>query len=275
MHAKHKTDLIYTYSQYADGRDYLLHLRELLVAHGYELNKRPTEEVYKKLIETEESKYITRLTFLLCTFINNFKTQGYGLEKFAEFKAANKNVRTKLFLDICKVCYHEYQKVLEEQHCIDFQDMINESAELIRQKRIGKEQLDYRYIIVDEYQDISRQRYNLIKELSQLCNAKIMAVGDDWQSIYAFSGSILPLFTRFCEAVGYGQELKITRTYRNAQEIIDIAGTFVQKNSAQIKKELVSPKRIINPVIITRMSKLSIKEKSGRKEAVTIIWGLL
>ena len=119
-----------------------------------------------------------------------------------------------------------------------------------RQKRVGKEQLDYRYIIVDEYQDISRQRYNLIKELSQLCNAKIMAVGDDWQSIYAFSGSILPLFTRFCEAVGYGQELKITRTYRNAQEIIDIAGTFVQKNSAQIKKELVSPKRIINPVII-------------------------
>ena len=230
LHRKHKTDLIYTYSQYADGRDYLLHLRELLVAHGYELSKRPTEEVYKKLVETEESKYITRLTFLLCTFINNFKTQGYGFEKFAEFKAANKNVRTKLFLDICKVCYYEYQKVLEEQHCIDFQDMINESAELIRQKRIGRERLDYKYIIVDEYQDISRQRYNLIKELSQLCNAKIMAVGDDWQSIYAFSGSNLSLFTRFCRAVDYGQELKITRTYRNAQEIIDIAGRFVQKN---------------------------------------------
>ena len=261
LHRKHKTDLIYTYSQYADGRDYLLHLRELLVAHGYELSKRPTEEVYKKLVETEESKYITRLTFLLCTFINNFKTQGYGFEKFAEFKAANKNVRTKLFLDICKVCYYEYQKVLAEQHCIDFQDMINESAELIRQKRIDKEQLDYKYIIVDEYQDISRQRYNLIKELSQLCNAKIMAVGDDWQSIYAFSGSILPLFTRFCEAVGYGQELKITRTYRNAQEIIDIAGTFVQKNSAQIKKELISPKRITNPVIIYPYSETFDKGK--------------
>lgn len=139
--------------------------------------------------------------------------------------------------------------------------MINESAELIRQKRIDKEQLDYKYIIVDEYQDISRQRYNLIKELSQLCNAKIMAVGDDWQSIYAFSGSILPLFTRFCEAVGYGQELKITRTYRNAQEIIDIAGTFVQKNSAQIKKELISPKRITNPVIIYPYSETFDKGK--------------
>ena len=97
--------------------------------------------------------------------------------------------------------------------------------------------------------------------MSQLCNAKIMAVGDDWQSIYAFSGSILPLFTRFCEAVGYGQELKITRTYRNAQEIIDIAGTFVQKNSAQIKKELVSPKRITNPVIIYPYSETFDKGK--------------
>lgn len=250
LHRKHKTDLIYTFSVYKDGRDYLNHLREQLEQRGYTLSKRPREEVYQKLIDTEETKYITRLTFLICSFINNFKTQGYKFEQFGEFKAATKNVRTKLFLDICNVCYYEYQKTLEEQHCIDFQDMINESAELIRKKRIDKEQLDYKYIIVDEYQDISRQRYNLIRELSQLCNAKIMAVGDDWQSIYAFSGSILPLFTRFCEAVGYGQELKITRTYRNAQEIIDIAGTFVQKNSAQIKKELVSPKRITNPVII-------------------------
>lgn len=162
---------------------------------------------------------------------------------------------------------------MEEQHCIDFQDMINESAELIRQKRIGREQFDYKYIIVDEYQDISRQRYNLIKELSQLCNAKIMAVGDDWQSIYAFSGSILPLFTRFCEAVGYGQELKITRTYRNAQEIIDIAGTFVQKNSAQIKKELVSPKRITNPVIIYPYVETFDKGKERPRKAANItIW---
>lgn len=150
--------------------------------------------------------------------------------------------------------------------------MINESAELIRQKRIGREQLDYKYIIVDEYQDISRQRYNLIKELSQLCNAKIVAVGDDWQSIYAFSGSILPLFTRFCEAVGYGQELKITRTYRNAQEIIDIAGTFVQKNSAQIKRSSSLRSESSIRLSSIRMSKLSIKEKSGRKAANITIW---
>lgn len=268
LHRKHKTDLIYTFSQYKDGREMLEHLREMLLAHGYELKERPTAEIYKRLVDTEENKYITRLTQLICTFIGNFKTQGFKSGKFADFKSNTKNVRTKLFLDICEVCYLEYQQALKEQHCIDFEDMINESAELIRRKQIAKEQLDYKYIIVDEYQDISRQRYNLIKELSQLCSAKIMAVGDDWQSIYAFSGSILPLFTKFCEEVGYGQELKITRTYRNAQEIINIAGTFVQKNSQQIKKELISPKRIDNPVIISTYGEDRSEKKDAHKGGV-------
>ena len=263
LHRKHKTDLIYTFSQYRDGRKMLEHLKEKLVTQGYELKERPTAEVYKRLVDTEENKYITRLTQLICTFIGNFKTQGFKAEKFIDFKSNTKNVRTKLFLDICEVCYLEYQQALIEEHCIDFEDMINESAELIRKKQIDKEQLDYKYIIVDEYQDISRQRYNLIKELSTLCDAKIMAVGDDWQSIYAFSGSILPLFTKFCDEFGYGQKLKITRTYRNAQEIIDIAGTFVQKNSQQIKKELSSPNRIDNPVIISTYGDEKSEEHKG------------
>lgn len=265
LHRRHKTDLIYTFSVYRDKRDCLEHLQEQLLQKGYRLVKRPAGKVYRKLVDSEESKYITRLALLICTFIGNFKTQGFKVDRFDEFKVKVKNVRTKLFLDICVTCYLEYQKFLRENNCIDFQDMINESAELIRKKRITKELLNFRYIIVDEYQDISRQRYNLIRELSKLCHAKIVAVGDDWQSIYAFSGSILPLFTRFCEEVGYGQELKITKTYRNAQEIIDIAGTFVQKNSSQIKKELVSPKRITNPVIIHTYSEDYVKGEQGGK----------
>ncbi len=265
LHRQHKTDLIYTFSQYNDRRDYLEHLREQLIQHGYVLKERDVKEVYKKLIDSEENKYITKLTLLVCNFISNFKTQGYKTSKFDEFKTSVKNVRTQIFLDICNVCYLEYQKTLKENHCIDFQDMINESAELIRTKQINKEQLDFKYIIVDEYQDISRQRYNLIRELSKLCHAKIIAVGDDWQSIYAFSGSVLPLFTRFSQEVGYAQELKITRTYRNAQEIIDIAGTFIQKNSSQIKKELISPKRITNPVIIHTYCEDKVKGEHGGK----------
>lgn len=236
LHRKHKTTLIYTFSQYRDGRDFLEHLQEQLQNNGFVLRRRSSQEVFDKLVATEENKYISKLVKLICVFINNFKTNGYGIDDFYRFERSTSNVRNKLFLDICKACYLEYQKQLGEMNAIDFQDMINDSARILRDKAISNEKLDFKYIIVDEYQDISRQRFDLTKELSKLCSAKIIAVGDDWQSIYAFSGSDITLFTHFCSIMGYGQELKITRTYRNAQEVIDIAGNFIQKNESQIKK---------------------------------------
>ena len=250
LHRKHKTDLIYTFSQYNDGRDLLEHLNEQLIEHGFKLEERPAKEVFEKIVNTEENRYIANLVKLVCTFIQNFKTNGFSFEKFDSFKYKTNNVRTKLFLDICEQCYHEYTKRLKEKNAIDFEDMINDSAKIIHEQEINGKKLDFKYIIVDEYQDISRQRFNLTKELSNLCNAKIIAVGDDWQSIYAYAGSDITLFTHFKEAFGYGLELSITKTYRNAQEVIDIAGGFIQKNTSQIKKALVSPKHIQNPVVI-------------------------
>ena len=265
LHRKHKTDLIYTFSQYNDGRDLLEHLNEQLIEHGFKLEERPAKEVFEKIVNTEENRYIANLVKLVCTFIQNFKTNGFSFEKFDSFKYKTNNVRTKLFLDICEQCYHEYTKRLKEKNAIDFEDMINDSAKIIHEQEINGKRLDFKYIIVDEYQDISRQRFNLTKELSNLCNAKIIAVGDDWQSIYAYAGSDITLFTHFKEAFGYGLELSITKTYRNAQEVIDIAGGFIQKNTSQIKKALVSPKHIQNPVVIeTYTEEVDRKQYEGK-----------
>lgn len=250
LHKEHGTDLIYTFSGYNDNRDLLEHLKEELLEHGFVLNPRPSQEVFIKIVNTEENRYISRLVNLICTFIQNFKTNGYTVNDFSRFRSSSNNERTKLFLTICEQCYHEYTKCLKEKQAIDFEDMINDSARIIQEEEQKGEKLDFKYIIVDEYQDISRQRFNLTKELSKLCDAKIIAVGDDWQSIYAYAGSDITLFTHFKETFGYGQELRITKTYRNAQEIIDIAGGFIQKNTCQIQKALISPKHITNPIII-------------------------
>ncbi len=248
LHRKHGTDLIYTFSAYDDGRDILVHLQEELIRHGFKLRPRSAREVFDKIVSTEENRYIAKLVKLVCTFIQNFKTNGY--DDFYHFHTIAKNERSKLFLTICEQCYHEYTKRLKEKNAIDFEDMINDSARILREEEVKGKKLDFKYIIVDEYQDISRQRFNLTKELSKLCDAKIVAVGDDWQSIYAYAGSDITLFTNFKETFGYGLELSITRTYRNAQEVIDIAGGFIQKNTAQIRKALISPKNIENPIII-------------------------
>lgn len=265
LHRQHNTDLIYTFSAYNDGRDLLTHLQEELIEHGFELNRRPSKEVFEKIVSTEENKYIARLVKLICTFIQNFKTNDFSTDDFSRFRTSSKNERTKLFLSICEQCYFEYSKRLKEFHAIDFEDMINDSARILREEEVQGKKLDFKYIIVDEYQDISRQRFNLTKELCKLCNAKVIAVGDDWQSIYAYAGSDITLFTDFKKTFGYGQELCITKTYRNAQEVIDIAGSFVQKNLSQIRKALISPKHIEHPIVIkTYTEEVDRKEFEGK-----------
>lgn len=250
LHRKHGTKLIYTFSKYKDNRPLTEHLQEQLEKAGFVLNRRSNEEIMEKLISTEESHYIRRLIALISRFINNFKTNGYSVEEFDRMYHSTKNVRSKLFLNICQDCYLEYERYLKENNAVDFEDMINESARILKEIKEMKQRLHFKYIIVDEYQDISRQRFDLTTALSEVCDAKIIAVGDDWQSIYAFSGSDITLFTKFSEKMGYAKLLKIERTYRNAQEVIDIAGNFIQKNPTQITKTLVSPKTITDPVII-------------------------
>ena len=265
LHKKHNTDLIYTFSGYSDGRSLLEHLRENLEKHGFTLIPRDSKEVFEKIVNTEENKYIMKLVKLVCTFIQNFKTNGFSIDDFSRFERKSTNERTKLFLSICQQCFLEYSKRLKEKNAVDCEDMINDSVRILNeQQRIGAE-LDFKYIIVDEYQDISRQRFDLTKELSKICKAKIIAVGDDWQSIYAYAGSDITLFTHFKQTMGYGLELKITKTYRNAQEVIDIAGGFIQKNHSQLRKELISPKHIDQPIIIESYSEnVDRKQTAGK-----------
>ena len=268
FHRDHGTELIYTFSQYKDGRPLLEHLKEQLIAAGITLAPRSEQEVYQKIVSTEENKYILKLVRLLCTFIQNFKTNGYDTDKFREMHRMTDNVRTKLFLDVCHQCYLEYSKKLKERGAVDFEDMINDSAKILQEQQDMGKKLNFKYIIIDEYQDISRQRFDLARALSLVCDAKIIAVGDDWQSIYAYAGSDITLFTHFAEIMGYGEELKITKTYRNSQEVIDIAGSFIQKNSSQIQKSLISPKHIDFPIIIEAYSedgdKKDLEGKGGK-----------
>ena len=265
LHRQHKTHLIYTFSSYKDGRSLIDHLKEKLEDQGFVLNPRSNKEIMEKLISSEENRYIRKLLNLICRFISNFKTNGFGADEFDRMYHSTQNVRTRLFLNVCHDCYLEYERYLKENNAVDFEDMINESARLLREVKDMKKKLDFKYIIVDEYQDISRQRFDLVSALSDVTEAKIIAVGDDWQSIYAFSGSDIELFTKFEEKMGYARLLKIVNTYRNSQEVIDIAGNFIQKNDAQISKALRSPKHISDPVIIYTYDGMHKKKDGDNK----------
>lgn len=250
VHARCRTKLLETWSLYNDRRPLMVHLQEVLEKEGFVLKPRNLDEVYKKIVDTGKDKYIFKLIQFMMQFIEQYKTTGYDEKGFQILRKKTDNARSLLFLDIAEVVYGHYQATLKQRNQIDFADMINDAHFYLQEIEAQQIKLPYKYIIIDEFQDIARQRFNLTKRLSQITKAKVVAVGDDWQSIYAFSGSDITLFTRFLELMGAGTELHITHTYRNSQELIDIAGGFVQKNSEQIRKQLISPKHLENPVVL-------------------------
>ena len=140
-----------------------------------------------------------------------------------------------------------YQDELNKESSLDFNDMINKTVEVLDNLSLKKK---WKYIIVDEYQDTSLTKFNLIKKIIDICNANFLAVGDDFQSIYRFTGCNLHIFLNFTKYFNYSKIMPIINTYRNPQELINIAGKFIMKNKYQQKKRLVSNKRLSNPVII-------------------------
>jgi Superfamily I DNA and RNA helicases len=102
----------------------------------------------------------------------------------------------------------------------------------------GQYRHHYGYVIVDEYQDISRARYNLLKAMRNQSDFGLFCVGDDWQSIYGFAGSDINYILDFESYWGAAEASKIETTYRFSRSLIDVSGHFVMKNPKQIKKKL-------------------------------------
>ena len=273
LHHQHGTELIYTFSSYQDHRGLEDHLREVLLHAGFVFNPRDPGTVVDRILKEDQNYKVEKLVNLLGRFLQNFKTCGFGEKDFDRMRRSTDNVRTHVFLEIAQACYLEYERVLREQGMVDFADMINESARVLKDVEHQRIQLPFEYVIVDEYQDISRQRFDLVQALRNATSARILAVGDDWQSIYAFSGSDITLFTHFREKMGYAAVLRIENTYRNAQEVIDVAGNFIQKNPEQIQKTLHSPKSIHDPILIfpysTRGRRNGEDRRSGENYALS------
>lgn len=271
LHQYYTTDLIETWSEYNDGQPLVVHLKEELEKQGFILKPRDNREVYDKLVETGKDKYVWKLIRFTMEFIEKYKTSGYDENGFAVLREKTDNVRTLMYLDIAEEVYRHHQKELKKRNQIDFADMINDAEKMLNEMRLSPEKPSYKYLIIDEFQDIARQRFNLTRTLADVTGANVVAVGDDWQSIFAFAGSDITLFQRFLELMGDGTEMQITHTYRNSQQLIDIAGEFIQKNPAQIKKRLISPKKLEDPVYVVAYEDAKDKRKNWVKALETTV----
>ena len=252
VHKKYGTTLIETFSYYQSENRLLTRLAEKLQAQGVEFNEIDYREVYRILLENKTIKEWEDFIVLLKTFIELFKGNNYDETKFKEFydyvgglKDSFSKDRTIAFLKIVEEIYNDYEAYLLKIKKIDFNDMINKSSDCIVKNGLD---LPYKYIIVDEYQDTSFTRYNLLRNICDSIGAKIMVVGDDWQSIYSFSGCDVNIFTKFDNFFDVCETRYIEKTYRNSQQLIDASSNFVMKNPNQTRKELKSSKSLKYPI---------------------------
>ena len=249
-HHLYRTKLLETYSWYNRDNILLDKLREMLEKSGVTFQPLSEQEIYDKIIK-QDSSFGAEIISLITSFINLSKSRGLaanGLRKFMEDSETDDqfmNARRQLFLDFALPIIEKYNAVLSARGEIDFNDMINQVANLVRQKGAAKA---YDYIIIDEYQDISAARFKLITEIRQRSGARLVCVGDDWQSIYRFTGSDISLFSDFGKFVGEHEKLFIERTYRNSQQLIDISAKFIQQNPQQLAKNPKSSKQLDCPV---------------------------
>lgn len=125
--------------------------------------------------------------------------------------------------------------------------MINKSIEVLDEYGLTKK---WQYIIVDEYQDTSITKFNMLNKIKKITNANFLAVGDDFQSIYRFTGCNLHIFLNFTSYFPNSKIFEIVNTYRNPMELIEVAGNFVMKNKLQQKKFLMSSKHLDKPIVI-------------------------
>jgi len=250
VHEEHGTTLLETFSYERQEGGLLEALAEKVAPHETVAPRAP-ETLFDRVVELGQ---VDGFVQLVGTFLRHYKGGGY-LVRDCEQKAATLDLgqRAKAFLSIFESVYAEYQSRLDGR--IDFEDMILRACDHIES---GRYRSPFKHILVDEFQDISQSRGRLVKALkAQHDDGRIFAVGDDWQSIYRFTGADINLMRRFGEEfggtfdgrTGVHRTVDLGRTFRSVDRIAEAAKRFVLQNPAQLKKTVIPAGKAQSPAL--------------------------
>ena len=165
--------------------------------------------------------------------IGNAKMLGYSPERYAEEYADERNI------GLIVKAYRRYQKHLRENNAFDFDDLLNETRNLLKTNADAREYLGgkFRYILVDEFQDTNAVQYEIIKMLASV-HGNLFAVGDDDQSIYGWRGAKIENILHFEKDFKDAHVFKLERNYRSTKKILNLANVIIKNNAARKNKTL-------------------------------------
>lgn len=241
-HAANETTMVESFAYEKFEGTLLDRLRDSLNELGVVLHPKTNEELQEEIFASKSgSSMFDGIVNLMTTLLGLTKTGKYTIDDLYQKNQISEDFGENLVvLDMFKPIYEAYEEHLKSLGQIDFNDMINRATECAASGLVPEIQ-KYRYVIVDEYQDISRARNSLLYSMRMQNNFNLLCVGDDWQSIYRFAGSDIDLilsFENIWRKFGTTKKNKIETTYRYPQKLADIAGQFVMKNRLQERKSI-------------------------------------
>lgn len=248
-HQLHRTSLIETTSaEFSDGTVFE-RLEEELKSRGVEFHPLPDDMVQQAIESVYSGQSFKSFINLVKSFLSLYKSRyedasAFETLKKTEFLTQYMKARADLFLTICEGIYAFYMKRIRSENKIDFDDMILQSTKVLPLL----EGFRYRHVIVDEFQDISYSRAAFLKMIIAHGKSSLFAVGDDWQSIYRFSGCDVNILLNFEEYFGQGGRYFIGNVHRNSQQLQDAAKKFIEANSEQIRKQIHAEKSLEHPI---------------------------
>lgn len=253
LNKKYETKLLAIFDHEDDIESLLENIEQQLSNNHIQIKNLDYEFLFKNLILNNELPEYNIFIKTVESFINLFKGNAQNIdsdgndiskEMFNAFQNENSKKynnsfkkRNKFYLNLIEEIYGLYTDNLIKNDYIDFNDMINDA---IIELRNGAYIHNFKYVIVDEYQDTSHTRYKLLKEVQNVTGAKVVVVGDDWQSIYGFTGCDVHLFSQFENYFENPKRITIDVTHRNSLQLIKVIGNFIQENKKLIPKELKS-----------------------------------
>ena len=230
-HKKYGTTLLTTMSADFHYNDVRKQLIRSFKFHDIPFYERTNDEL-RELLLPKNSPQEKSFLRLIITFISLLKSSCTSIDEV--LKKANYDENSSFTIkNIFKPILEQYTAELHKRNEIDFTDVILKATDICKTTH----PVNYRYIIVDEFQDISIDRYYFLLALRDgTPPAKLYCVGDDWQSIYRFSGSDMSLFNHFADYFGPTEINRIETTYRFGNPLIELSSKFIQRNETQNKK---------------------------------------
>ena len=243
LHREYNTSLIYTTSaDFATKQDIQAYIISLLEQHHVPINILSEQQKRARMKEIDE-RLDDSLSQLISGFITLMKANQYDLQSLInkQSESSDENAERNSFMleHLVKPVYEKYQAELKRRNQIDFTDSLLLAAQLCTQKNPYL----YKYILVDEFQDMSLDKYAYLKALrsdTEDCFTRLFCVGDDWQSIYRFSGSDMTLFYNFADYFGVTAECKIETTHRFGEPLLSTSSKFILANPEQKSKSVAT-----------------------------------